>query len=107
MRLEGSIESVELIFNLRAVSFEGLIFPAEIAQRFDCLGRGRPEMELSFQAKACNDSGIKRIGFGFRFKGFGVISNFIRQDNGNLIPVLEEEVSELFVIDAGSFHDEY
>jgi hypothetical protein len=37
VRLERRFESVELILNLCAVSFEAMIFPAEIAQSFHSL----------------------------------------------------------------------
>ena len=60
---------------------------------------------MPFQAKASNDSSINGICFRFRFERFGIISNFIGQNDGDLVAVLQEEMSEVFVIDTSSFHD--
>jgi hypothetical protein len=105
VRFKGDIESVTLIFNFSGGSFQCVIFSAEIAKSFHILRRRIPERQLPFQSKSSNDSGIDRIGFGFGFERFGVISNFIGQNNGNLIAMLQEEVREVFIIDTGGFHN--
>jgi hypothetical protein len=61
---------------------------------------------LTFKTEASDNGGIERIGFGLGFERFGIIPNFIGEDDSDLIPMAVEEVSEMFIIDACSLHDE-